>query len=88
VRALESGRELAIKRERCGGGRGWCSPFIGEGALGRGGNSRLIGFNAIDGGEGLRGGLIGEFKVGAGDKCLTGITRRETGTVGMARCGE
>jgi hypothetical protein len=56
--------------------------------LGRGSNSRLIGFNAIDGGEGLRGGLIGGFKVGAGDKCLIGITWRETGTVGMARGGE
>jgi hypothetical protein len=56
---------------------GWCSHFIGAGgAPRRGGNGRLNGFNTIDGGEGLRGGLIGGFKAKEG-KCLTGITRRE-----------
>jgi hypothetical protein len=50
---------------------------------GRGGNDWLNGFNAIDGGEGLRGGLIRGFKAGE-VKCLTGIMRRETGAAVMA----
>jgi hypothetical protein len=40
---------LESEGERCGGGWGWCSPFIGTGgAPGSGGNGRLNGFNAID----------------------------------------
>jgi hypothetical protein len=31
VWTLESGRELESEGERCGGGRGCCSPFIGLG---------------------------------------------------------
>jgi hypothetical protein len=84
---LESGRKLESDGERCGGGRGWCSPFIGAGgASGRGGIGRLNGFNTIDRQEGLRGGLIKGFKAGEG-KCLTIITRHEVGAAGMARGG-
>jgi hypothetical protein len=39
TQALESGSELKKEGERCGGGQGSWSPFIGvEGAPGRGGN--------------------------------------------------
>jgi hypothetical protein len=31
AQVLESGRELESKGERCGGGWGWCSHFIGVG---------------------------------------------------------
>jgi hypothetical protein len=88
TRVLESGRELESKGERCGGGQGWFSPFIGAGgAPGRGGNNRLNGFNAIDDWDRLRGGLIKGFKVGEG-KCLTSIMRRETKAAGMVRGNE
>jgi hypothetical protein len=54
VLALESGRELESEGERCGGGRGCCSPFIGaRGALGRAGNGWFNDFNSIDRMEGL-----------------------------------
>jgi hypothetical protein len=85
ARVLESGRELESEGERCGGGWGWCSPFIGaRGTPRRGGNGWLNGFNAIDSGEGLRGGLIRVFKVGEG-KCLIGIMRHETKATGIVR---
>jgi hypothetical protein len=94
ARVLEGRGELESEGRRGGGGQGWCSPFIrARGVPEIGNNGRLNGFNAIDGGEGLRGGLNWGFKAGEG-KCLTRITRSETEATGMAggygklwRCG-
>jgi hypothetical protein len=62
-REARAWREAKIGWERCGELRGWCSPFIGVGgAPGRGGrgvNTGVNGFNAIEDGGGFRRGIKG-----------------------------
>jgi hypothetical protein len=62
-REARAWREAKRGWERCGELRGWCSPFIGVGgAPGRGGrgvNTGVNGFNAIEDGGGFRRGIKG-----------------------------
>jgi hypothetical protein len=62
-REARASREAKRGWERCGELRGWCSPFIGVGGApgmgGRGVNTGVNGFNAIDDGGGFKRGMKG-----------------------------